>query len=76
MAYAWQTSYSTPDGGLGGAAGWRGDICAALVTLVRSLRHMPAGARGFGEIHRDGRLRVRAERDEVGRIVWRWPWPS
>lgn len=73
MAYGWHTSYTAPDGGLGGAAGWGGDICAALISLVRSLRHMPTGACGSGELHCDGRLEVRIERDATGRIVWRWP---
>ncbi len=71
--YGWTTFYATPDGGQGGSAGWRGDLCLALVVLVRALRHIPIGARGYGEIHRDGQLEVRAERDAAGRILWRWP---
>ena len=73
MVYGWHTSYTTPGGGLGGAAGWRGDLCPALVALVCSLRHMPTGARGHGEIHRDGRVQISAERDPSGQITWRRP---
>ncbi len=73
MAYGWHTSYTTPDGGLGGAAGWRDDICSALMALVRSLRHMPTEASGYGEIHRDGRLKISADRTPTGHITWRRP---
>ena len=73
MTYGYMTFYTTPDGGQGGSAGHRVDAGTALMTMGRALLRMPAGARGYGEVHYDGHMEARAERGLDGRLVWRWP---